>query len=87
MKKSSSACKLYVTMDACVLLEGPSCTLCRALECFEVDRGAAMALFDFDSRFISHARLFSTEHHFKFPNAPLEGFNDGASDSIVSFSR
>ena len=46
-----------------------------------------MAIFDFDSRLISHARLFSTEHHFKFPNAPLEGFNDGASDSIVSFSR
>ena len=41
-------------MDACVLLESPSCTLRRVLDCFEINTGVAMTLFsglDFDSLF------------------------------------
>ena len=53
-QSSFIACRLCETMDACVLLESPSCTLRRVLDCFEINTGVAMTLFsrfDFDSLF------------------------------------
>ena len=59
------------------LLEGPSCTLRRVLECFEIDTGVAMMLFSRASILIlKHLsismlmRLFSTEPHKTLQNPP-----------------
>ena len=56
-------------MDACVLLEGPSCMLRRVLGCFEIDTGVAMWPLDFDFRFafaFSCATLFDRISHVSF---------------------
>ena len=55
-------------MDACVLLESPSCTLRHVLGCFEIDTGVAMTFsgLSISIRFVidfSIARVFSTEPH------------------------
>ena len=70
--KAFFAPRTHETTDACVLLESSSCTLCHALECFEIVTGGQDAFFELRVRFsfhISHfrlpspflMRLFSTE--------------------------